>query len=93
MFTGLLSTAIVWIFTQSLNVAPVIESVNNLSKAMYKSEEMNTEILGMIYKQNERMGRNETKLIRVMSDCQNNRNQLIECQRRFYSLPTNKTEK
>lgn len=93
MLTGLISTAVIWIFTQSLNVAPVVESVDKLSTSMQKRDEkselFHTEMLSMIYAQNARMGKNEVKLQRVMDDCRVNLSKIEDCEDKFHLVPFN----
>ncbi len=87
---GTLTAAlIIWLFGNSFNntliLTPLVTSLDRLSTTIDKREDMNSKEHELIVDElktiNGRININETKLFRVVSDCQENHNDIKTCQR------------
>ena len=83
VFTGLATTAMLWVFAQASDVQPLVMSVDRLSVTIKEnSDDTNNQLAELsllMYEQNTKLIVGEQRLITVERRCQENHDQIKDC--------------
>lgn len=96
IYGTLLAAAVIWLFGNSYNntvtFKPLVKSVDKLTQTMEKREDRNLdehkEIMAVLQGFKEKMSINETKLERVMQDCNTNQLSIERCREFIRNSPS-----
>ena len=77
--------AIIWLYSQTVLITPVVDAVDRLTEATIAQKKKNSEehkiLVSGQHTLKSRMDKNEVKLFRVVADCTDNRNDIRNCKR------------